>query len=291
MNDEQAILLSVDFFTPIVDGAYDFGRIAAANSLSDIYAMGGKPLTAMNLLAISCSLGPDVVADVLRGAADVCREAGVFVVGGHTIDDAEPKFGLSVLGTTHPDKVWYNKGAQHKDVLILTKPLGTGLWGTAIKRGVVDDEGARDIIESMATLNVEAAQAAEGLRVNAATDVTGFGLAGHTREMAQASGMDAEIALDVVPVHPRVDEFATGGIVPGRTADLIEWATPFLWFDESYTPEEQTRWSTIVCDPQTSGGLLLAMPREDAGVYLQRMGGKAHPIGRVVKGDGAIRFV
>ena len=291
LNDEQALLLTVDFFTPIVDDAYDFGRISAANSLSDIYAMGGVPLTAMNLLAFSCALGPEMVAEVLRGASEVCAQAGVAVVGGHTIDDAEPKFGLSVMGTVHPDKVWYNKGARPGDVLILTKPIGTGIWGTAIKRGLVGEDEARAVIEAMASLNKESAEATEGLSVHAVTDVTGFGLAGHVREMALASGVDAEIALDVVPLHDRVKVFAENDIVPGRTADLIAWSEAFLTFDETYTDDEQALWRTIVCDPQTSGGLLLALPREDAGVYLQRRGGEAVAIGRFIEGDGRIRFI
>ena len=285
------MLLTVDFFTPIVDDPYDFGRIAAANSLSDIYAMGGTPLTALNLLAISCALGPETVAEVLRGAADVCRQAGVVVVGGHTIDDAEPKFGLSVMGMVQPEKVWYNAGAQHKDVLILTKPIGTGIWGTAIKRGLVTDVEASAVIEAMATLNRDAAEAAQGLTVHACTDVTGFGLAGHIREMALASDVDAQVALDVVPLHDRVKEHAADGVVPGRTADLITWADPFLSFDETYPDEEQALWRQIVCDPQTSGGLLIAMPRENAGLYLQRMGGSAVAIGRFVTGDGLVQFV
>ena len=308
-------MLTVDFFTPIVDDPFDFGRIAAANSLSDIYAMGGVPLTALNLLAFSCALGPEVVAEVLRGAAEVCRQAGVVVVGGHTIDDAEPKFGLSVMGTVHPDKVWYNKGAQPKDVLILTKPLGTGVWGTAIKRGLVLDieadptpedspraengdraqelssEQARVVIEAMATLNRKAAEAAEGLDVHAVTDVTGFGLAGHVHEMAQASGVDAKIALDVVPLHDGVKALVEQGVVPGRTADHIDWSAPFISFDETYSADEQALWLKIVCDPQTSGGLLLALPREDAGVYLQRMGSSAVAIGTCIAGDGCITFV
>ena len=153
LDERTALLLTVDFFTPIVDDPYDFGRITAANSLSDIYAMGGRPLTAMNIVAFPCTLGPEIVADVLRGGGDVCREAGVLVVGGHTIDDKEPKFGLSVLGIADPDRVVRNVGACPGDVLLLTKPLGTGVVGTALKRGLLDEDSAREVIESMAALN------------------------------------------------------------------------------------------------------------------------------------------
>ncbi|MCL2491649.1 MAG: selenide, water dikinase SelD [Coriobacteriia bacterium] len=291
LSDEMAALLTVDFFTPIVDDPYDFGRITAANSLSDIYAMGGKPLTAMNLLAFSCELGPEVVADVLRGGAEICAEAGVVVIGGHTIDDAEPKYGLSVMGTVHPEKVWLNRGAQHGDVLIMTKPLGTGVWGTALKRQMVTEDDAREVIEAMATLNKEAMEAAEGLEVHACTDITGFGLAGHLHEMASASGVDAEVALDVVPLHERVAEFASSDVVPGRTAEIISWAQDFITFDDMYADGEKAMWLNIVCDPQTSGGLLLALPRDDAGLYLQRMGNSAVAIGRCHTGDGALSFV
>jgi len=291
LSDTHAALLTVDFFTPIVDDPYDFGRITAANSLSDIYAMGGTPLTAMNMLAFSCALGTDAAAEILRGGADVCAEAGVVIVGGHTIDDAEPKYGLSVMGTVHPDEVWLNRGAQPDDVLILTKPIGTGIWGTALKREVVLESEAREAIESMALLNKAAAEAAKGLDVHACTDITGFGLAGHIHEMALASNVNAEIALDVVPLLPQVKEFAARGIVPGRTADIASWAQEFIVFDETYPADEQELWLNIICDPQTSGGLLLALPRDDAGEYLQRMGGLAVAIGQCAAGEGTLRFI
>jgi selenide,water dikinase len=253
--------------------------------------MGGTPLTAMNMLAFSCVLGTDAAAEILRGGADVCAEAGVVIVGGHTIDDAEPKYGLSVMGTAHPDEVWLNQGAQPEDVLILTKPIGTGIWGTALKREVVLENEAREAIESMALLNKDAAEAAKGLDVHACTDITGFGLAGHIHEMALASNVDAEIALDVVPLLPQVKEFVARNIVPGRTADIVSWAKEFITFDETYLPDEQELWLNIVCDPQTSGGLLFALPRDDAGEYLQRMGCSAVAIGRCVAGEGSLRFI
>jgi selenide,water dikinase len=291
LSEDVAALMTVDFFTPIVDDPYDFGRITAANSLSDIYAMGGIPLTAMNLVAISCKLGPSVVAEILRGASDVCKEAGVVIVGGHTIDDAEPKFGLSVMGTAHPERVWRNAGAQPKDIIVLTKPLGTGILGTALKQEVLSAEDAAEAIEVMATLNKTAMEAALGLKVHACTDITGFGLVGHVHEMAQASNVDAEIALDVVPVFDRVPDLAKDGVIPGRTADIIDWAEDFVSFDDTYSEAEQKLWHSIVCDPQTSGGLLFAMPLEDAAIYLDRLDGNAYAIGKFRKGDGAVRFV
>ena len=184
LSDDMAALLTVDFFTPIVDDPYDFGRIAAANALSDIYAMGGRPLTAMNLLAFPCSLGADIVGEVVRGGAEKVAEAGAVTVGGHTIDDKEPKFGLSVFGVVHPDKVVRNRGALAGDALFLTKPVGTGIIGTALKKGLETELTARDAIESMAALNRDACEAMVSVGVSACTDVTGFGLLGHLHEMA-----------------------------------------------------------------------------------------------------------
>jgi selenide,water dikinase len=261
MSDDVAALLTVDFFTPIVDDPYDFGRITAANALSDIYAMGGVPLTAMNLLAFPCSLGADIVGEVVRGGAEKVAEAGAVVVGGHTIDDKEPKFGLSVMGTVHPDRVVRNRGARPGDEIVLTKPIGTGLWGTALKRGLVDENDARDVIESMAALNKDASIAMVEVGVHACTDVTGFGLLGHLSEMGEASGCAAAIELGAVPLFERTMEWAENNVAPGRTTDLIAWAEQFtLWCHA----EDPTVWMRILCDPQTSGGLLMAVPAEDA---------------------------
>jgi len=291
LNDEQAVLLTLDFFTPIVDDPYDFGRITAANALSDIYAMGGTPLTALNLLAFPCSLGAEVVGEVLRGGADACAEADTLIVGGHTIDDAEPKYGLSVMGTAHPERIWRNVGARIGDVIVLTKPLGTGIIGTAIKRGLIDDADTRTraAVASMATLNRAAAEAAADLDVHACTDVTGFGLVGHLHEMCTASEVGAHIELDAVPLLPGAAEFAAEGICPGRTADLIAEAEAFVMFGDSEATTsveaatvDQAHWLSLLCDPQTSGGLLLALSPQDAARYVERMGGAAHEIGTFV---------
>lgn len=261
LNDDTAALLTVDFFTPIVDDPYDFGRITAANALSDIYAMGGRPLTAMNLLAFPCSLGPDIVGEVVRGGAEKVAEAGAVTVGGHTIDDKEPKFGLSVFGVVHPDKVVRNRGALPGDVLFLTKPVGTGLLATAIKRGLETEETAREMVESMATLNRYAAEAMVEVGVHAATDVTGFGLLGHLHEMVEASGCAGVLELAQVPVFDRALSYAEQGVAPGRTAEVVEWADAFVRWHAS---EDRDVWMRVLCDPQTSGGLLIAVEPESA---------------------------
>jgi selenide,water dikinase len=293
LDDTTALLLTVDFFTPIVDDPYDFGRIAAANALSDIYAMGGRPLTALNLVAFPCSLGPEIVADVLRGGGDVCRQAGVVVVGGHTIDDPEPKFGLSVMGVTTPDKVVRNVGARAGDALVLTKPLGTGVIGTALKQGLEDEMTARPVIESMATLNRAACEAMCEVGVDAATDVTGFGLAGHLHEMLEGSGCAAEIDFSALPIFEGVLEHAAAGVVPGRTKDIIEYAASFVTWPLRPAPlgdcddtETLAVWR-VLCDPQTSGGLLMAVPRDRVEALVERMraaGVTPSVIGSVVEG-------
>ena len=259
LDEATALLLTVDFFTPIVDDPYDFGRITAANALSDIYAMGGRPLTAMNLLAFPCSIGPDIVGEVVRGGAEKVTEAGAVTVGGHTIDDKEPKFGLSVLGVVHPRDVVLNRGARPGDAIVLTKRLGTGLWGTALKRELVDETDAAEAIESMATLNRGAAEAMVEVGVNAGTDVTGFGILGHLHEMALASDCAARLDLGALPLFARTLEFARDNVAPGRTAEIIAWADHFTAWEAS---EERAVWMRVLCDPQTSGGLLMAVDPE-----------------------------
>jgi len=323
LDEDRAILQTVDFFTPIVDDAYDFGRIAAANALSDIYAMGGEPLCAMNLLAFPCSLPPEIVAAIVRGGAEVCAQAGAPVVGGHTIDDEEPKFGLSVTGCVDPDRILYNAGARPGDLLVLTKPLGTGLIGTALKREALaeDDADARAAIESMARLNREAARAACDLNsaaqrlVHACTDVSGFGLAGHAHEMAQASDCAVRLQTGDLPLLPRARELAAAGIMPGKTDELIAWAAGFLADatgvsegghgrtrtpesgsgdehsherGDEHAPEHERRDAhlttrRLICDPQTSGGLLLALDPAAAPRYLAAVDG-ACVVGEFVEG-------
>lgn len=273
LSDDTAALMTVDFFTPIVDDPYDFGRITAANALSDIYAMGGRPLTALNLLAFPCSLGPDVVGEVVRGGAEIVAQAGAMVVGGHTIDDKEPKYGLSVFGTVHPDHVLLNAGAQSGDMIVITKALGTGLWGTALKRGIANENDAFEAIESMATLNKYAAEALADLHPHACTDITGFGLAGHLHEMSEASGLSAHIELECVPLLEKAYELAEQNVVPGRTHDIVLWASEFLTFadDCELSEFERSVWLKILCDPQTSGGLMIALPEDEVERYYEQL--------------------
>jgi selenide, water dikinase len=294
LDDDTALLLTVDFFTPIVDDPYDFGRIAAANALSDIYAMGGRPLTAMNLVAFPCSLGPEVVAEVLRGGGDVCRDAGAIVVGGHTIDDKEPKFGLSVMGVVHPDRVIRNVGARPGDALVLTKPIGTGIIGTALKQGFEDEVSARAVIETMATLNRACAEAMQEVGVSAATDVTGFGILGHLHEMLEGSGCAGEIGFEALPLFPGVLDYAVRGVVPGRTADVMADAAAYTaWprgpapLDPAAPDDDLARWR-VLCDPQTSGGMLIAVAQTRLETLLEALatrGVEPAVIGRAVAGS------
>ena len=271
LTDDIAVVLTCDFFTPIVDDPYDFGRVAAANALSDVYAMGATPRVALNLMAFPKALGLEVAGDVLRGAADVCRQAGALVAGGHTIEDAEPKFGLSVMGVVNPEHLLKNGGALPGDALFLTKPVGTGLVSTGLKRGRLDEDGARPAIESMATLNAAAGgvvqQHARRGFVHAVTDLTGFALAGHVHEMCEASGCGASIEFASVPLLPHALELAEDGVTPGKTRDVKAWAAGFSTVE---VPEEVAAHETVlnvVCDPQTSGGLLVAVAAEDAEAF------------------------
>jgi selenide,water dikinase len=249
---------TVDFFTPIVDDPYDFGRIAAANALSDVYAMGGTPVSVLNLVAFPLErLGADVLSAILRGGADVVEQAGALVVGGHSIDDPEPKYGLAVTGTVHPGAFITNAGGEAGDVLVLTKPLGVGALTTAHKRRAAEREHLIAAVESMTTLNAEAAAAACAAGVHAMTDVTGFGLLGHLHELTTASGLAAEIVADAVPALPGVRELLRGDdAVAGGSRRNRAHAGTFARFADG-VPEWRRR---LVCDTTTSGGLLVAAP-------------------------------
>jgi selenide,water dikinase len=263
LSDELALVLTIDFFTPIVDDAYDFGRIAAANALSDVYAMGGLPLAAMNVVAFPLErLGGDVLREILRGGADVAIAAGAAIVGGHSIDDPEPKYGLSVTGTVHPAELITNAGARAGDALVLTKPLGVGAVVTARKRGLRDDALLADAVATMAALNDAASAAARAAGAHAMTDVTGFGLLGHLHSLALASGVAAGIDAATVPALDGVLELLEGdGAVSGGSARNREYAATFTSFAAS-VPEARRR---LVCDATTSGGLLVAVAPERAG--------------------------
>ena len=262
LRDDLAIVQTVDFFTPIVDDPFDFGRVAAANALSDIYAMGATPVSALNLVAFSLQdLGADVLVEILRGGAEIAMQAGVAILGGHSIDDAEPKYGLAVTGVVHPDEVLTNAGGRPGDAIVLTKPLGAGAVSTAIKRGL--PAPLAETVRVMTTLNREASLAARRAGAHALTDVTGFGLLGHLHELALASGVSAELEAAAVPVIEGVialladrEEHA----VAGGTRRNRAHAEQFTSFAAGVS--EPRRW--LVCDAMTSGGLLAALPPERA---------------------------
>jgi len=260
ISDELAVVQTIDFFTPLVDDPYTFGRIAATNAFSDIYAMGGRPAFALNVVAFPKALPMALLGEILRGGADVARAAGAVVAGGHSIDDPEPKYGMAVTGFVHPAEVWTNGGGREGDVLVLTKPIGTGIVTTAVKRGAPDPEVVDAAVASMTTLNAEAAELVRSARPHAVTDVTGFGLVGHAREVAEGAGLRAEIDLAAVELLPGVRELIAEGQVPGGTRTNLELAGAYAEFGAGL--DEAGR--LLACDAQTSGGLLVALPPERA---------------------------
>lgn len=268
LSDDLALVQTVDFFTPIVDDPYSFGQIAAANAISDIYAMGGKPLTVLNIVAFPITtLDKSILADILRGAADKVREAGATLVGGHSIDDKEPKFGMAVTGLVHPDKVRTNAGARAGDRLILTKPIGVGIMTTSIKKEALSPEEIERVTSVMATLNKTAAETMADYDVHAVTDVTGFGLMGHALEMAKGSRMGIRILQADVPVLPRVRELAEQGFVPGGTKNNHSHVEADIDFPAEL--DQIGRW--ILCDAVTSGGLLISVEPGQADSLLQAL--------------------
>lgn len=282
LNSTQAIVQTVDFFTPIVDDPFSFGQIAAANALSDIYAMGAKPLTAMNLVSFPINkLDKGILLEILQGGMDKIRESGTTLIGGHSIDDPEPKYGLSVTGIVHPGKVLTNSGAKPGDSLVLTKPLGLGIITTGIKNAVVSKEDESEALRVMTGLNEKASEIAVQVGVHACTDITGFGLLGHLQEMLKASGCSAEIYPSYVPVLDSVWDCLTKGMVPGGTRANLNYLRSSL---ESHCSSE---WELILADAQTSGGLLLALPDEKLEELNQLFGVenlKTHVIGKVTAG-------
>lgn len=282
LSADVALVQSVDYFTPIVDDAFDWGRIAAANALSDLYAMGATPLTALHVLGWPRDTLPfELCSAVLAGSASVLAAAGCTLLGGHSIDDPEPKFGLAVTGTVHPDHIVTNNGAMTGDVLVLTKPLGTGIVSTALKRGGVDAGLVALATRWMATLNKAAGDAMIEAGVSAATDVTGFGLLGHLGEMVQASAVGAEIGFEAVPLLPGVAELVAQGFVPGGTKRNLAHVSGFTEFVDI---DEVGR--TLLADAQTSGGLLIAAPAAAAAAIVGRLGDPAAIIGRIRSGTG-----
>lgn len=254
INDEIAMIQTVDFFTPVVDDPYIFGQVAAANSLSDIYAMGGDPALALNIIGFPNCLNPDVMAEILKGGASKVIEAGATLAGGHSIEDDEPKYGLCVTGFIHPDKIFKNYGANTGDVLILTKPIGTGIINTAIKAGMASKEIEEEAIKVMITLNKIAKEVFQKYPISSCTDITGFGLIGHSIEMAESSNVTFEIDINNIPLIGDVIEYAEMGLVPAgayKNRKYFEGKSSFENVKEVYMD--------LLFDPQTSGGLLVSV--------------------------------
>ena len=288
--DDRALVVTADFFTPIVDDPYDFGRIAATNSLSDIYAMGATPLFALNLVGFPRELLAEGILDeIIRAGSDVTRSVGIPTLGGHSIDDAEPKYGLVAIGEVHPDRMVTNAGAKPGDLLVLTKPLGSGVIATAIKKSAAPDDVIAEAIEVMATLNAGAAEAMRNADVVAGTDVTGFGLLGHLLTMLRASGVAATVNSEAVPIMSGARELARAGHVSGGTMRNLQDVDGSVSFADPV--EEVTR--TLLGDAQTSGGLLMCVAPDAVEALLLDLQGRspvAAVIGKIVEGEaGHIR--
>ncbi len=283
LNDRQAIISTTDFFTPVVDDPYDYGAIAAANAMSDVYAMGGDVLFALNIAAFPADMDPDVIARILRGGADKVMEAGGVIAGGHTIQDQEPKYGLAVVGMVHPDRIFTKGGARPGDTLFLTKPLGTGAISTALKRGLARADHVSAMVESMKRLNRVAAMVAREVGVRAATDITGFGLLGHASEMVQASGVGFRFRMGAIPLLPGAAEYAAEWIFPGGSHNNKSFYRSLVRFSEEIPEERQM----LLWDAQTSGGLLVAVPpgrSEDFRTLCADRGQWVWEIGEVIEG-------
>ncbi len=292
LTDEIALIQTVDYFTPIVDDPYMFGQIAAANALSDVYAMGGEPKTALNIVGYPIKkLGSEMLAEILKGASDKVQEAGAVTVGGHSIDDQEPKFGLSVTGIVHPNKIWKNIGAKPGDALVLTKPIGVGIITTGIKREASSEEQKKAVTETMATLNRWAAENLKAFNPHAVTDVTGFGLLGHGSEMAEGSFVSFEIDFSSVPVLEGTFELVEKGIVPGGSKANHKWLLDRIHYADNIGLEKQL----ILCDAITSGGLLISLPHAEAEKYVDLMKKEGFPqtsiIGKVTERKEKLIYV
>ena len=273
LGDGRGLVGTTDFFPPMVDDPFLFGQVAAANALSDVWAMGGRPALALNLLCFPNCLGLEVAGQILAGGADKCREAGVIVAGGHSINDHEPKFGLAVTGFVELDRMLANAGARVGDSLVLTKALGTGVLTTAYKAQLLDEAGVKVATDSMITLNKYGAEALGGLEAHAATDVTGFSLMGHGCEMAEASDVTLEFHADNVPVMARAREMAQMGLIPAGAYRNRDFFGPRVEMGADVPLDL----SDVLFDPQTSGGLLVALPEDDAGTYVARLTERGQP--------------
>jgi len=282
---DRAIVATVDFFTPIVDDPYDFGRIAAANAFSDIYAMAATPLFALNLVGWPRDKLPfELLGEVIRGGADVAHAAGAFVLGGHSVDDPEPKYGMVVIGEARPERIVRNSGARPGDALVLTKPIGTGVLTTALKRDLLEAGDLAPAVAAMTTLNAGAARAMAAVGVHAATDVTGFGLLGHLRSLLEASGAAAEVTAAAVPLLPGARQLAERGAIPGGTERNLASLADAVTFAAGVVPTDRV----LLADAQTSGGLLIAVAPERTDALVAALGREGAPvaavIGRVVAG-------
>lgn len=285
LDESRAIVVTTDFFTPVVDEAYDYGAIAAANSLSDVYAMGGRPFLALNIAALPPDLPSEISADILRGGAETARRAGVVIAGGHTVQDQEPKYGLVVIGFIDPRQMLTKGGLRPGDALVLTKPLGFGVTTTALKRGQADAEDVREVVEWMIRLNKTAAELAVEFDLRGGTDVTGFSLLGHASEMAAASGVALHLVYAQIPFVQFARKYAELGAFPGGAFDNQSHFKANVTFTKEVSEPEEM----LLFDPQTSGGLLLGVPQEKLQAFLVRAREMKQPvwlIGEVREGKG-----
>lgn len=279
LTDEIALIQTLDFFTPIVNEPYDFGRIAAANSLSDVYAMGGKPLTAMNIVCFPIKgMDKSILRSILEGGLEVIHKAGAILVGGHSVEDPELKYGLSVTGVVHPEKFLTNAGAKPGDLLVLTKPLGTGVLATALKGKMLENTTTSTITELMATLNKDASEVMVEIGVNACTDITGFGLLGHALEMSVASKVCFRIYTDRVPLIPEAQTFASMGMIPAGSFSNQKYCSKHLEIKPSIDPILLD----LLSDAQTSGGLLISIPSEKADLLVHKLKEKGTPAASII---------
>jgi selenide, water dikinase len=285
LDADRALVVTTDFFTPVVDDAYDYGSIAAANSLSDVYAMGGHPFLALNVAALPDHLPYEVSREIIRGGAEKAREAGVVIAGGHTVRDNEPKYGLVVIGFVDPRKMLSKSGLRIGDALVLTKPLGFGVTTTALKQEKADEQDVVEVVDWMKRLNKSASQLATDLDLRSGTDITGYSLLGHGMEMANASGVSLKLDLAKIPFVAGARKYAEKGIFPGGAFDNKKHFEPFIKFEDSIDEANQM----LLFDPQTSGGLLLGVPQERMESFLARaeeMGQAAWVVGSVDAGTG-----
>jgi selenide,water dikinase len=285
LDEKRSLVATTDFFTPVVDNPYDYGAIAAANALSDVYAMGGKPFLALNVAALPLDLPAEIISEILRGGAEKAREAGVVIAGGHSIQDKEPKYGLIVLGFVHPEHMLTKRGARPGDVLVLSKPLGFGTTTTALKQGKADPTDVSEAVGWMKRLNKNASELAVEVGVQGGTDVTGFSLLGHGHELAQASGVRLRLNFDKIPFTRGARRYASEFIFPGGASDNRLYFSRHVHF----APEIDEASQMLLFDPQTSGGLLLAVPRDRLDTLLNRaaeVGQLFWIIGEVLEGEG-----